>query len=70
VQLRIAVRGKDRDGLSRFGRDIVPLVLTGPPGATGFAGGRPRATDVVAYWPGLLPKTAVTPALEVLSTNG
>lgn len=70
VQLRIAVRGHDRGALDRFGRDIVPLVLTGPPGATGFAGGRPRATDVVAYWPGLLPKTAVTPRLEVFATGG
>src|SRR5690606_768064 len=46
VQLRISVRGRDRAQMERFGRDIVPLVLTGPPGATGFAGGRPRPSEV------------------------
>ncbi|MBI5154497.1 DUF1446 domain-containing protein [Candidatus Poribacteria bacterium] len=66
VQLRIAVRGRDTEQLERFGRDIVPLVLTGPPGATGFAGGRPRPAEVLAYWPGLIEKRHVTPKVEFL----
>jgi hypothetical protein len=70
IQLRVAVRGKDKAALERFGRDIVPLVLTGPPGATGFAGGRPRASEVVAYWPGLLDKNHLEPKVDVLTADG
>jgi hypothetical protein len=51
--------------VERFGKEIAPLVLTGPPGVTGFAGGRPRPSEVVAYWPALIPKSAVTPAVIV-----
>ena len=31
----------------------------GPPGLTGFAGGRPKATEIVAYWPALIARDAV-----------
>jgi hypothetical protein len=30
--------------VNRFGMEIVPLVTSGPPGVTGFAGGRPKAS--------------------------
>ncbi|HEX6589222.1 MAG TPA: acyclic terpene utilization AtuA family protein, partial [Longimicrobiales bacterium] len=53
VQLRVAVRGSDKAAVDRFGREIAPLILTGPPTVTGFAGGRPRAEQIVAYWPAL-----------------
>ena len=64
VVLRIGVRGKDRDAVERFGREIAPLVLTGPPSVTGFAGGRPRPSEVIAYWPALIRKPLVTPIVE------
>jgi hypothetical protein len=32
---------------------------------TGFAGGRPRVQDVVAYWPALIDRAAIEPGLEV-----
>ncbi len=59
VVLRVGVRGKHRDHVARFGQEIAPLILTGPPSVTGFAGGRPKPSDVIAYWPALIPKTAV-----------
>lgn len=59
VVLRIGVRGYDYDAVERFGKELAPLVLTGPPGVTGFAGGRPRPSEVIAYWPALIPKSAV-----------
>jgi hypothetical protein len=67
VVLRIGVRGPDRDAVERFGREIAPLVLTGPPSVTGFAGGRPRPSEVIAYWPALIRKTLVTPIVETVS---
>ena len=43
--------------VERFTREIAPLVLNGPPSVTGFAGGRPKVEEIVAYWPALVDKT-------------
>ena len=67
VQLRVGVRGQDRAAIERFTKEIAPLILTGPPGVTGFAGGRPKVEEIVAYWPALIPKSEITPAVEVLN---
>jgi hypothetical protein len=65
VVLRVGVRGADFDSVQRFGKELAPLILTGPPTVTGFAGGRPKAKEVVSYWPALIPKTAVSPKVSV-----
>lgn len=65
VQLRVAVRARERAPVERFTREIAPLVLTGPPSVTGFAGGRPAVQEVMAYWPALVRKEAVEPGLTV-----
>lgn len=65
VQLRVAVRSRDRGAVERFTREIAPLVLTGPPSVTGFAGGRPAVQEVMAYWPALIRKEMVEPHLAV-----
>ncbi len=65
VQLRVGVRAEDRRTVERFTREIAPLVLNGPPSVTGFAGGRPKVEDVVAYWPALIDKRVVTPHVSV-----
>ncbi|MFL5574469.1 MAG: acyclic terpene utilization AtuA family protein [Gemmatimonadaceae bacterium] len=67
VTLRVGVRSQDRAAVERFTREIAPLVLTGPPSVTGFAGGRPKVEEIVAYWPALVDKRVVTPSVEVLS---
>jgi hypothetical protein len=67
VTFRIGVRGGDKAAVERFSREIAPLVLTGPPSVTGFAGGRPKVEELVAYWPALVDKTVVTTNVEVLS---
>ena len=59
VVLRIGVRGNRYDAVERFGKEIAPLILTGPPAVTGFAGGRPKPSEVIAYWPALIPKSQV-----------
>lgn len=63
VVLRVGVRGDDYSSVERFGKEIAPLILTGPPSVTGFAGGRPKPSEVVSYWPSLMPKRAVTPSV-------
>jgi acyclic terpene utilization AtuA family protein len=65
VQLRVGVRSPDRAVVERFTREIAPLVLNGPPTVTGFAGGRPKAEEIVAYWPALIDKRVVQTNVEV-----
>ena len=65
VQLRVGVRGNDRNAIERFTKEIAPLILTGPPGVTGFAGGRPKVEEIVAYWPALIPKSEIEPSVKV-----
>ena len=59
VELRVSVRGPERDPVERFTREIAPLILAGPPSVTGFAGGRPRVQEVMAYWPALVDRNVV-----------
>jgi hypothetical protein len=66
VQLRVGVRGENRTAVERFTKEIAPLILTGPPAVTGFAGGRPKVEEIVAYWPALIPKQEITPRVEVI----
>ncbi|MFI5245664.1 MAG: acyclic terpene utilization AtuA family protein, partial [Gemmatimonadales bacterium] len=67
VQYRVGVRDADRRKVERFTREIVPLVLNGPPSVTGFAGGRPKTEEIVAYWPALIDKTVVDTRVTVLA---
>lgn len=66
IMLRVAVRSHDYASVERFGKEIAPLILTGPPAVTGFAGGRPKPSEVVAYWPALIPKTLVHPKIKII----
>ena len=67
VQLRVGVRSPNRTTIERFTREIAPLVLNGPPSVTGFAGGRPKVEEIVAYWPALVDKAVVQTSVEVLT---
>ncbi|HEV8383169.1 MAG TPA: acyclic terpene utilization AtuA family protein [Gemmatimonadales bacterium] len=66
VQLRIGVRARDEAPVDRFTREIAPLILNGPPSVTGFAGGRPKPEEIVAYWPALIDKRTVQPTVELI----
>lgn len=67
VTLRVGVRGEDKGAVERFTKELAPLVLNGPPTVTGFAGGRPKVEEIVAYWPALIPKSEVSPEVEILT---
>ena len=68
VVLRMGVKGQDRAKVDRFGTELVPLVTSGPPGVTGFAGGRPKATEIIGFWPALLRKDRVAPRVTVVES--
>lgn len=65
VVLRLAVRDHSRARVNRFGKELAPLITNGPPGITGFAGGRPKAQEIVAFWPALIPKRLVQTSVTV-----
>jgi hypothetical protein len=66
VQLRVAVRARDRAPVERFSREIAPLILNGPPSVTGFASGRPKVEEIIAYWPALIPKSVIEAKVEIM----
>jgi len=62
VLVQFAVRDSDERKINtRFAPQIVPRVLGTVPGITYIADqGRPRASEVVAFWPALVSRDAVT----------
>jgi len=68
VVLRLGVKGADKRKIERFGSELVPLVTSGPPGVTGFAGGRPKATEIVGFWPALMRKDLVSARVSVFTS--
>lgn len=65
VVLRVSVRSTDRAAVNRLGAELASLLTSGPPGLTGFAGGRPKASEIVGFWPALIDKTAVSALVNV-----
>lgn len=65
VVLRLAAKDADPEKISRFGKEIAPLVTNGPPGVTGFAGGRPKPQEIVAFWPALIEKSLIQTQVTV-----
>jgi hypothetical protein len=66
VQLRLGVRGPNKADVERFTKEIAPLILTGPPAVTGFAGGRPKVEEIMAYFPALIPKHLIETKVEIV----
>jgi len=52
--------------VERFTKELAPLILTGPPAVTGFAGGRPKVEEIMAYFPALIPKSLIETKVEVI----
>ncbi len=66
VQLRFGVRGPNKPDVERFTKELAPLILTGPPAVTGFAGGRPKVEEIMAYFPALIPKNLIETTVEIV----
>jgi hypothetical protein len=66
IVLRLGVRDEDRDKVVRFSKEIAPVITSGPPGITGFAGGRPKPQEIIAYWPALIPKTLIKTSVHIV----
>ena len=42
------------------------MTFTGPPSVTGFAGGRPKVEEIMAYFPALIPNSLITPKVAIV----
>lgn len=65
VLLRVGAKSSDKNLLQLLGREVAPLITSGPVGVTGFAAGRPRPAEIVGYWPALIDKTKVRTRVTV-----
>jgi hypothetical protein len=65
VVLRISVRDPRRTAVERFGRELAPLVTSGPAGLAGYVTARGPVRPVYAYWPTLVPRELVQAKVEV-----
>jgi hypothetical protein len=68
VMLRVTVRDPSRAAVERFCRELAPLITSGPPGLAGYATGRPTARPAFGYWPALVPRGLIEPAVEIRSS--
>ncbi len=65
VMLRVSVWDPDKRAVERFCREISPLITSGPPGITGYAGSRPRSRPVLSYWPTTVAREKVRGAVHL-----
>ncbi|MFO0896216.1 MAG: acyclic terpene utilization AtuA family protein [Pirellulales bacterium] len=65
VTLRISVRDPRRTAVERFGRELAPLVTSGPAGLAGYVSARGPVRPVYAYWPTLVPRELAPPKVKV-----
>lgn len=62
---RIAARSSDRSSIERLAKEVAPM-LFGPPGLAGFIfGGRGKVSEVIGYWPTLVPRQMVDDHVSV-----
>lgn len=57
--MRLAARSPDKKALEHFLKQFAPLVTRGPPGTTGYTGGRGKVRPVFGYWPCLIEREAL-----------
>lgn len=65
VLLRVSVWDPDKRAVERFCREIAPVITSGPPGISGYAGSRPRPRPVLAYWPTTVDRGRLRPVVHV-----
>jgi hypothetical protein len=62
--LRISAADHRMAALEYFVKQLAPMVTSGPPGTTGYTGGRPPIRQVFGYWPCLVNPEAIVPYVE------
>ncbi|GAB4148559.1 MAG: hypothetical protein Tsb009_22430 [Planctomycetaceae bacterium] len=65
VMLRVSARDSSREVIERFSREFAPLVTSGPPGVTGYTGGRVKPIPVLSYWPTTISRERISATVDV-----
>ena len=65
VVVSISVKDKSKNKIEQFSKELAPLITNGPPGITGFSGGRPKVQEVISYWPTLISKDMVDTKVRI-----
>ncbi len=69
IILQFGVRDNDYKKVEEFGKLIPALILSGPSGLAVTGGGRPRPSQVVAYWPALMNRTNAAAKVLAIDTE-
>jgi len=64
--MRVCVKDNRKEVVARFSKEVATLVTSGPQGVTGYTTGRPKIRPVFGFWPCLVKKSEVKPAVRVL----
>ena len=64
ILLRLSARDHERQKLAMFRKLLPSLILSGPSGVA-VTGGAPAISDVVRYWPALIPQEVALPTVSV-----
>jgi len=65
--LRLGARTPDKKKIATFSKLIPAFLLSGPPGITLLMDALPKVHEVISFFPGFIPKTALTPQVVFLS---
>ena len=69
VLLRLSVRGHDKRPLEVYRKLLPSMILSGPSGVA-VTGGAPAISDVVSYWPALIPQGCTRGRVHVWQESG
>ena len=64
ILLKLTVRDSNKDKLNVFRKLLPSMILSGPAGVA-VTGGAPMISDVVSYWPALMPQEYSLPNIRV-----
>ena len=64
ILLRLSARDHERQKLAMFRKLLPSLILSGPSGVA-VTGGAPAISDVVRYWPALIPQECALPSVTI-----
>ena len=68
ILLRLSARSHDRGSLEIYRKLLPSMILSGPSGVA-VTGGAPVISDVVSYWPALIPQACALPVVRVFEMN-
>jgi hypothetical protein len=69
ILLRLSARSENRESLDIFRKLLPSMILSGPAGVA-VTGGAPALSEVVGYWPALMPRGLALPRVRVLEEHG